>query len=326
MSTDTVEQDSAPKRALVLSGGGGRGAFECGVIEKLTELGWRPDAFVGTSIGSMNAAVWAIGNMEQGAEGGTQKVSDMWSKLRTRDMHRFFRFSPWHSLLDREAWERTLQTYAGEDALKKVKTPLYIVATNITTGHPVVYTNSKYFDASKPLYEKVDWIEHKHLLASSAIPYVYPAMQFEQAKHWDGAVMYNSPLRPAVDSGASEILIVLLSPYHDLRNPKTELPPALPGLIGKIGHVLDLAITATFENDFERMRKVNKQVRQQRGVMEHREVKADLIGPKDWLPLEDMLRYRPDRIEDLREKGQEAAQTTWDRIQQNGWLSLQGLA
>ena len=326
MSTDTVEQDSAPKRALVLSGGGGRGAFECGVLEKLTELGWRPDALVGTSIGSMNAAVWAIGSMEGGTEGGAEKVSEMWSKLRTRDMHRFFRFSPWHSVLDRAAWERTLQTYAPEDRLAKVTTPLYIVATDITTGHPVVYTNSKYYDESKSLYHKVEAIEHKHLLASSAIPYVYPATQIEQAAHWDGAVMYNSPLRPAVDSGASEIMIVLLSPYHDLHNPDTKLPPVLPGLVGKIGHVLDLTITATFENDFERMRKVNKQVRQLRSAPEHREVKAALIGPQEWLPLADMLRYRQDRIEDLRQKGQEAAQATWDRIQRDGWDSEQGLA
>jgi NTE family protein len=317
MSTDTVEQDSAPKRALVLSGGGGRGAFECGVLEKLTELGWRPDALVGTSIGSMNAAVWAIGGMAA--------VSEMWSKLRTRDMHRFFRFSPWRSLFDRAAWERTLQKYAPEDRLAQVTTPLYIVATDITTGHPVVYTNSKYFDESKSLYHKVEAITHAHLLASSAIPYVYPATLLEQVAHWDGAVMYNSPLRPAVDSGASEIMIVLLSPYHDLRNPKTKLPSASPGLAGKIGYLLDLTITATFENDFERMRKVNEQVRQRQGAPEHREVKGALIGPQKWLPPTDMLRYRRDRIEDLRQQGQQAAQATWDRIQKEGWDSLQGL-
>jgi NTE family protein len=325
MNTDTVAQDTAPKRALVLSGGGGRGAFECGVLEKLTELGWKPDALVGTSIGSMNAAVWAIGNEEGGAEAGTKKVSEMWSKLRTRNMHRFFRFSPWHSLLDRAAWERTLQTYAGEDDLKTVTTPLYIVATDITTGHLVVHTNSKYYDEKKSFYRPVTAIKHEHLLASSAIPYVYPATKIEQAAYWDGAVMYNSPLQPAIDCGASQIFIVLLSPYHNLQDPHIDLPSAPSGLMGKVGHLLDLTITATFENDFERMYKVNRQVRQLRRVQEHREVQAALIGPKDWLPVMDMLRYRQDRIVDLRKLGQEAAQATWDNIEKNGWPSLQGL-
>jgi predicted acylesterase/phospholipase RssA len=282
-------------------------------MEKLAELSWQPEVLVGTSIGSMNAAVWAIH--------GTPGVVQMWENLRTRDMHRFWRLRPWHSLFDRKAWKRTLEKYAPEDRLREVSTPLYIVATDIDTGHPVVFTNAVDLDGSKPLYRKVDAITHDHLLASSAIPYVYTKTQIGPSQFWDGAVMYNSPLRPAIDAGATEILVVLLSPYHDILEPGEQLPPPLPGLAGKIGHLLDLAITATFENDFEQMRKINRRVREEIAP-EHKEIKSALIGPENWLTPVDMIRYRPDRIAKLRRLGKTAAEMTWQRIQNQGWDSL----
>ena len=93
----------APKRALVLSGGGGRGAFQLGVLEHLEAIGWKPDIIVGTSIGSMNAAVYAVG--------GIRQLQSMWETIRTKDMHRFFRRRPWGSVFDRAPWKRTLEQY-----------------------------------------------------------------------------------------------------------------------------------------------------------------------------------------------------------------------
>ena len=302
-----------PQRALVLSGGGGRGAFQCGVLEKLSEVGWEPDVLVGTSIGSMNAAVWALD--------GTPGVVRMWESIRTRDMHRFLRLRPWRSLFDRRAWKKTLEIYAPEKRLQEIRTALYIVATDIDTGHPAVFTNAVDLDGSKPLYQKVVAINHQHLLASSAIPYVYATTRVEDARYWDGAVMYNSPLRPAIDAGAEEILVVLLSPYHDILEPGQQLPLPHPGLAGKIGHLLDLAITATFENDFEQMRKINRRV-SQNASPEHKEIKAALIGPEDWLTAMDFIRYTPKRTAELRRLGAQAAATTWQRVQAQGWDSL----
>jgi predicted acylesterase/phospholipase RssA len=120
---------SERKRALVLSGGGGRGAFECGVIEKLAELGWQPDVLVGTSIGAMNAAVLAIG--------GDKAVRAMWDEIPRRGMHRLFRRPPWPSILDRAQWERALEDFAPQEKLNQVARQLYIVTTNIKTGHPL---------------------------------------------------------------------------------------------------------------------------------------------------------------------------------------------
>ena len=317
MASATIETGPRPVRALVLSGGGGRGAFQCGVIEKLAQLGWRPDIVVGTSIGSMNAAVWALD--------GTPGVAQMWEELRTRDMHRFLRLRPWNSLLDRSPWKRTLERYAPEDRLRHVTLPLYIVATDITTGHPVIYSNHRDLDGSKPLYQKVDAITHDHLLASSAIPYVYAQALVNRTNHWDGAVMYNSPLRPAIDAGADEIFVVLLSPYHDILAQDAVLAPAPRGITGRLGYVLDLAITATFENDFEQMRKINRRVhRGADGVPDHKEIRCAIIGPREWLTPLDIIRYRPDRTAVLRQMGRDETERTWERIQRT-WDSLRDL-
>jgi NTE family protein len=319
MDSVQTEGSSERTRALVLSGGGGRGAFECGVIEKLTELGWRPDVLVGTSIGSMNAAVWAVG--------GTGRVSQMWDEIRTRHMHCLFRWPPYKSLFDRAPWKSTLENYAPEKQLQQVTTPLYIVTTDIKTGHPVVYTN--YSDHNKPsYYQKVNAITHDHLLASSAIPYAYPKVGIkrkdEWVDHWDGAVMYNSPLRPAIDAGATEIFVVLLSPYHGPRASDAGLPPVPRGIVARIGYLLDLMILATFENDFEQMRKINRRVKQRSAAPDYKEINCALIGPDRWLTPLDIIRYWPKRIKRLRQLGQQAAEVTWKRVEQQDWDSLQG--
>jgi hypothetical protein len=119
-------------------------------------------------------------------------------------------------------------------------------------------------------------------------------------------------------------MIVLLSPYHDLHDPDATLPPAPPGLLSKLGHLLDLAVTATFENDFEQMRKINRRVSLGFSGLDHKEIEAALVGPEDWLTPGDIIRYRKNRVKELRDAGKEAAETTWKRIQEHGWDSLKG--
>ncbi len=315
--------DQIPKRALVLSGGGGRGAFQVGVFEHLESIGWKPDIIVGTSIGSMNAAVYAVGGIEQ--------LQRMWDSIHTSDMHRFVRWQPWKSLFDRAPWKRTLEKYAPEDQLAQVRMPIYMVATDITTGHPTVYTNGEKPDQNKGLYVKVPALKHEHLLASSSIPLVYAPIGIEDNQHWDGAVMYNSPLRPAIDADAHEILMVLLSPYHKLEEndprpmvQRGALPPRPRGLIGGVGYVLDLALIGTFENDFEELRKVNRRVRQGHGqhAADHHEVRCAVIAPDEWISPLDIIRYGPKRGKALRTMRLEAARQTFQRIDRLGWDSL----
>jgi predicted acylesterase/phospholipase RssA len=233
-------------------------------------------------------------------------------------------------VFDRAPWKRTLERYVPEDQLAQVNTPIYMVATDITTGHPTVYTNGEKPDRNKGLYARVPALKHEHLLASSSIPYVYAPIGIEDNQHWDGAVMYNSPLRPAIDAEADEILMVLLSPYHKLEEndprpmvQRSALPPMPRGLIGSVGYVLDLALIGTFENDFEELRKVNRRVRQGADtVSDHTEVRCAVIAPDEWISPLDIIRYGPKRANELRAMGRQAARQTFQRIDRLGWDSL----
>jgi NTE family protein len=197
-----------------------------------------------------------------------------------------------------------------------------------------VYTNGTKPERNKGLYVRVPALKHEHLLASSSIPYVYASIGIEDNQHWDGAVMYNSPLRPAIDAEAHEILMVLLSPYHKLEQndprpmvQRSALPPMPRGLIGNVGYVLDLALIGTFENDFEELRKVNRRVRQGQGqhAVDHREVRCAVIAPDEWISPLDIIRYGPKRGNELRTQGRQAARRTFQRIDRLGWDSLYGV-
>ena len=62
-------------------------------------------------------------------------------------------------MFDRAPWKRTLEKYAPEDQLAQIKMPLYMVATDITTGHPTVYTNGEKPEQNKGLYARVPALE-----------------------------------------------------------------------------------------------------------------------------------------------------------------------
>jgi NTE family protein len=193
-----------------------------------------------------------------------------------------------------------------------------------------VYTNGEKPQRNKGLYARVPALKHEHLLASSSIPYVYAPIQVDNNNHWDGAVMYNSPLRPAIDAEAEEILMVLLSPYHKLEEndprpmvQRGALPPMPRGLLGSVGYVLDLALIGTFENDFEELRKVNRRVRKGTdAVADHKEVRCAVIAPDEWISPLDIIRYGSKRGNDLRAQGRKAARQTFQRIDRLGWDSL----
>ena len=69
---------NAPVRALVLAGGGARGSYQVGVWRALTELGWRPGIITGTSVGSLNGAMFALDLYET--------ARDMWLTIRSQDV------------------------------------------------------------------------------------------------------------------------------------------------------------------------------------------------------------------------------------------------
>jgi len=264
-------------RALVLSGGGGRGAYECGVCKYLEEAGLLPDILVGTSIGAINAAAIASGR-------SAAELEATWLTTRTRDMQRFWRLRPWRAVYDTSPWRKTLHRFIDFDALARTDKRLLIAATEIETGQLRIFDNQEMS------------LTPDHILASCSIPLVYPWTKVGDCHYWDGAVMANTPLVGAIDAGADDILVVLLSPVGEQRIKLPRWP------WHALAVILDLALSATFENDFKQLENVNRLVMAQLDE-KHRHVRCQVVTPSQEMGLLRIIRYEPEVSRELIDLG-----------------------
>lgn len=189
------------KKALVLSGGGARGAFHVGVWKYLTERKWIPDIVCGTSVGAINAAAICCGL-------DLKSMEDIWRNIARKNVYRFPPLASLYSffkssrnslsMLDTSPLENYMAKILDMEAVRKSKKKLFIPAVNISTAE-VEFFGNKY-------------LELDHILASSAIPVLFPPKKIGKNYYWDGGVMANTPIMPAIENGANDIIMVLPSP------------------------------------------------------------------------------------------------------------------
>jgi len=275
-------------QALVLSGGGGRGAYECGVYKYLEAIGYEPDILVGTSIGAINAAAIASGR-------SAAELEEAWLSTQTSDVHRFWRLKPWRSLYDTTPWRQTLRRYIDFDALPQTDNRLLIAATELETG------DLRFFD------NREQDLTPDHILASSSIPLVYPWTEVNGRHYWDGAVMANTPMAGAIDAGADEIIVVLLSPIGE----REIEPPRSPWHALTV--ILDLALSATFENDAKQIDAVNRLVMANLDDA-HRYITYHVVAPSQATGLRRIIQYEPKMSRRLIDMGYADTQRTLERV------------
>jgi len=203
-------------KALILSGGGARGAFQVGVMKYLEEKRWKPDLICGTSVGAINAAAYGSGMT-------IDKMISLWKTYHQRTMYRislpilikFLKsrtlFSP---MSDTRNLKKMLIDHIDIPALRKCDTDIIITALNMITGQIRFFTKQV--------------INIEHLMAASAIPGLFPWQLIDNQPHWDAGLMVNTPITPAFKRGAKEIIVVLLSPIGAFRQqiPKTPMEVA----------------------------------------------------------------------------------------------------
>ncbi len=203
------------KRALILSGGGSRGSFQVGVWRYLKENNWLPDIICGSSIGAINAV--AIGS------GLTvEQITNIWTKsvYRSDKIYRLQLFDfianalfrrRWKALMDTKPLRDTLKSTINFKKLKQSRTEIIISAVNLHTATPEFFTQNE--------------ITIDHVMASSAMPIIFSPHKIDGIPYWDGGIMANIPLLPALARGAEEIIVVLLSPVGHL--PKLPEPESI---------------------------------------------------------------------------------------------------
>ena len=240
------------KRALVLSGGGGRGAYHVGVLRFLEEHEWLPHIVVGTSIGAVNGAAMASGH-------SARSLWALWQRLRTQDVQKanlnplggnfLFDTSPLRETLSREGWINFERLNSPEAAVH-----LRVTATEVNTGHLQVFGNSQDVYPSKMRKEPLGL---DHIVASCSIPIVYPATQLHESLYWDGATVANTPLGPAIDAGAEEIVVVIMTPWGNREETAAETPH---NFLTTASTTLEWALLASFQADMKMFRRVNELV------------------------------------------------------------------
>lgn len=201
-----------PKIAFVFSGGGPLGAIQVGYLRALTQREIFPDLLVGTSVGALNAAHTAF---HPGA-GGVDRLERIWSVLTSDDLFPSGRFrAPWarmflrcHSVFENSGIQRLITATVGDVSFEEAAIPLCVTATHLETGQEILFT-------SGPMKAP--------LLASAAMPGVLPPVEIDGQRYFDGGVVDNIPILPAISLGA-DVVYVLDASSHRSERRRLERP------------------------------------------------------------------------------------------------------
>jgi NTE family protein len=182
--------------AFVLAGGASLGAVQVGMVEVLLEAGIQPDLIVGTSVGALNGA-WLASH--PGLEGAVL-LRDVWLSVRRRDVFPVSPLRMLRGLLGRvdhlvssEPLARWLSVRAPFFQLEQAAIPLHVVTTDLLSGTPVVLSSGDVIEA---------------LLASAAIPGIFPPVEINRRLLVDGGLVANTPVSQAVDLGADVVYLI----------------------------------------------------------------------------------------------------------------------
>lgn len=177
----------APRIGLALGGGAARGFAHIGVIQALEDLRIKPQLVVGTSAGSLVAALWASGR--SGAELAALALGMDESALADWSF-------PGRGVIRGEALARYVRSQTGGRAIEQLPLPLGVVATDLDSGAPILFQRGDIGSAVR---------------ASSAVPAVFQPVRINGREYVDGGLVSPVPVRFARQMGAERVIAVDIS-------------------------------------------------------------------------------------------------------------------
>ena len=182
--------DGGPSLALVLSGGGSKGALQVGLHRALCELGVRPDFVVGSSVGALNGALIAAG-------AGPRVMAEGWAATSRSDLFRpdwsvLWRWRSVQGLFSARHFRGFLEDRLPVRTFEELELPLHVVATHLASGEACRLSEG-------------DLAEAVH--ASSAVPGLLPPVDLHGGvPHVDGSLGDNLPVAVARGLGADRVV------------------------------------------------------------------------------------------------------------------------
>lgn len=277
------------KTGLVLTGGGARAAYQVGVLKAVAKLlpANSPNPFAiisGTSAGAINAATLAIHASD--FQKGVRRLNMVWRNFEVGHVFRadtlgilkaglhwltalmfggLGRFNP-VSLLDRAPLLKLLQKHLDCTRIQGGIDQGYLDALSITVSG---YTSGESVSFYQGLSSYQPWrrarrigapseICLQHLMASSAIPFLFKAERINREYFGDGSMRQNAPLSPAIHLGAERLLVIGV--HKEGSEPDRKQMADYPSMAQIAGHVLNSIFLDSLDGDLERLSRINATV------------------------------------------------------------------
>ena len=219
--------------AFVMAGGGSLGAIQVGMLKALARLKIVPDFVVGASVGAINGVYFAAQPDEQ----GVARLERIWLRVRRADIFPFSALSSILAVFGRRdhlvapaLLRAVIESELPCQKLEDVRIPCYVVATDVLTGNEIAL-------ASGPVVTA--------LLASAAIPAVFPVVSIDGRYLIDGGVANNTPISTAVALGATRVVVLPTGTSCAI-----QAPPR--GAVALALHALNLLVMRQLLSDIER--------------------------------------------------------------------------
>jgi NTE family protein len=293
---------SPPKTALILAGGGARAAYQVGVLSAVREL--LPDPrhnpfpiICAASTGAINAAFLATCAKDFGD--GVNRLREIWENLHAGDVYRADPFAvagsgarwlaalafSWfgdknpRSLLDNTPLHELLRRTIDLNRIEEAITDRALHAVSITCSGYASGESVSFFEGRPDLepWRRTQRIgahvrlTMEHLLASAAIPFVFPAVKLNREFFGDGAMRQLAPISPAIHLGADRIMVIGAErlPDETVRRSSNDYP----SLAETAGHALSSIFLDPLTVDLERIKRINgivslipEEIRQAKGI------------------------------------------------------------
>lgn len=281
-----LESKNADRIGLLLSGGGARAAYQVGVLSAIAGLLPKDAAnpfhiISGTSAGALNAASLAC--HAHRLRTGVKLLEHLWKNISSDQIYtpqsgrllgsastlllssvRNKSADVPRSLLDNSPLFELLQRVLKLNKIQRNIDRGLLDALSITTSAYSTGESVSFYQGMKGL---ADWegphrigrrgqLSHSHLMASAALPVLFPAVKIANQFYGDGSVRQLAPTSTPIHLGATRLLVVGVS-GNRLKTPLEDKMTAPPSISQIIGHMLNSAFVDTLDNDLEFLRNMN---------------------------------------------------------------------